>query len=98
MKLLAMCGVWLGAAGVAWAALWTVLAGGVLALAYALWTGVLGRVLANLRFMLTTSLLEAQNGRSAAVEAPIGLTGRLPYALAITCGVAAQALRQWAGT
>jgi len=28
VKLLAMCGVWLGAAGVAWAALWTVLAGG----------------------------------------------------------------------
>ncbi len=95
VKLLAMIGVWLGATGVAWAAVWTLLAGGVLALGAALCAGALRRVLANLHFMLTTTLLQAQAGQGAAIQAPVQTTGRLPYAVAIVAGTGIEALRQW---
>ena len=52
VKLLAMAGVWLGAGSVLWAGLWTLVAGGLLSLAWALGTGVLRQVFANLQFML----------------------------------------------
>ena len=65
VKLLAMVGVWLGAPSVAWTALWTLLAGGVLALAVALGTGVLRQVLANLRVMLTSPIVQAATRRRA---------------------------------
>lgn len=95
-KLLAMAGVWLGAPAVAWAALWTLLAGGVLSLAWALGTGVLGRVLANLREMVLGSVvrLRAGAGAGASITAPPTITGRLPYAVAIACGTAVEVLRQ----
>ena len=87
VKLLAMVGVWLGAKGVLWAALWALLAGGVLSLAAALWSGVLRQVLDNLHFMLTTALIRVQTHQGLAIERPAVLTtGRLPYALAIACG------------
>jgi prepilin peptidase CpaA len=95
VKLLAMIGVWLGPTGVACAALWTLLAGGVLALAVALWSRDLRRVLSNLHFMLTTTLLQAQAGRGVAIEAPARTTGRLPYAVAIAAGTAVEVVRQW---
>ena len=95
VKLLAMIGVWLGPTGVAWAALWTLLVGGVLALAVALWTGALRGVLSNLYFMLTTTLLQAQAGRGVAIQAPARTTGRLPYAVAIAAGTAVEVVRQW---
>lgn len=98
VKLLAMIGIYLGPAGVAWAALWTLLAGGVLGLAAALWMGALRRVLDNLHFMLVTTLLHAQAGHGAAIQAPVQTTGRLPYAVAIVTGTAAEALRQWTTT
>lgn len=96
VKLLAMIGVWFGPTGVAWAALWTLLAGGVMALAVALWSGELRRVLHNLHFMLMTTLLHVQAGHGAAIQAPAQTTGHLPYAVAIVAGTAAEALRQWA--
>ncbi len=95
VKLLAMIGVWLGSSGVAYAALWTLLAGGVMALGVALCTGALRRVLANLHFMLTATLLHIHAGQGAALQAPAQTTGRLPYAVAIVAGTAAEALRQW---
>jgi prepilin peptidase CpaA len=95
VKLLAMIGVWLGPTGVACAALWTLLAGGVLALAVALWSRALRGVLSNLHFMLTTRLLQAQSGRGVAIEAPARTTGRLPYAVAIAAGTAVEVVRQW---
>jgi prepilin peptidase CpaA len=92
VKLLAMVGVWLGAPAVAYAALWTLLAGGVLALGWALGTGVLRRVLANLREMAVSSFVRIQAGGGAAVPAPPTPTGRLPYAVAIACGTALEVL------
>jgi prepilin peptidase CpaA len=96
-KLLAMVGVWLGAPAVAYAALWTLLAGGVLALGWALATGVLRRVIDNLRAMLLSTVVRAHIGGGMAVTAPPTTTGRLPYAIAIACGTAVEVLLLRAG-
>jgi prepilin peptidase CpaA len=97
VKLLAMIGVWLGAPAIAYAALWTLLAGGVLSLAWALGTGVFGRVLANLRDMFLASWVRVQAGAGVAVAVPTSATGRLPYAAAIACGTAVEVARLIAG-
>lgn len=94
VKLLGMVGMWLGAGPVAWAALWTLLAGGVLALAVALVSGLLRQVLSNLREMLLHSMVRAQVGLGMGIAAPPRTTGRLPYALAIACGAAIEVARQ----
>jgi prepilin peptidase CpaA len=88
VKLLAMVGVWLGPEHVAWATLWTLLAGGVLALFAALFTGVFRQVLANLHTMVVVFFMQAQTGGGLGVAAPAQTTGRLPYAVAIGCGTA----------
>jgi prepilin peptidase CpaA len=93
VKLLAMIGVWLGAPAVAYAALWSMLAGGVLSLAWALGTGVFRRVLANLRDMFLASWVRVQAGAGVGVAAPAFATGRLPYAVAIACGTAVELVR-----
>jgi prepilin peptidase CpaA len=93
VKLLAMIGVWLGAPAVAYAALWSMLAGGVLSLAWALGTGVFRRVLANLRDMFLASWVRVQAGAGVAVVPPTSATGRLPYAVAIACGTAVEVVR-----
>jgi len=94
VKLLAMVGVWLGPQHVAWTAVWTLLAGGVLALLVALGTGVLRQVLANLHAMLVVFLMQTQTGGGLrAVAAPARVTGRLPYAVAIGCGTAIELIR-----
>lgn len=95
VKLLGMVGTWLGAGPVAWVALWTLLAGGVLALAVALGSGVLRQVLANLHEMVLHSMVRAQVGLGPSIAPPSRTTGRLPYALAIACGAAVEVARQW---
>lgn len=90
VKLLAMVGVWLGPQHVVSATLWTLLAGGVLALVAALATGVLRQVLVNLHALVITSLMQAQAGGGLRVAAPTQTTGRLPYAVAIGCGTAVE--------
>lgn len=93
VKLLAMAGVWFGPASVAWAALWTLLAGGVLSLTVAACSGVLPRVLVNLREMLLRTLVQAQLRRLPTLGSATPTTGRLPYAVAIGCGVGIELLR-----
>ena len=97
VKLLAMIGVWLGAPAVGYAALWTMVAGGVLSLSWALGTGVLRHVIANLRDMFLASWVRLQAGAGVAVAAPTSATGRLPYAVAIACGTAVEVARLIAG-
>ena len=94
VKLLAMVGVWLGPQSIAWAALWTLLAGGVLSVVVALWCGVLRKVIVNLHLMLMTrSLMQVQGAIGASQETKALATGRLPYALAIASGTAAELIR-----
>jgi prepilin peptidase CpaA len=53
VKLLAALGAWLGPALTVWVALYTGIAGGILALVVALARGYLGQALANIRLLLT---------------------------------------------
>ena len=72
------------------ATLLTLLAGGAMALFVMVLSRTSRQVLGNVRLMLTTALIGAQTGRLAALEAPVASSARLPYALAILAGTAAQ--------
>lgn len=86
VKFLAALGAWTGARLVVWTALYGAIAGGVLAIAVALWAGVLRQTLANI------GLLTAQ-WRVAGIGPVQGLTlessrgPKLPYAIPLTCGL-----------
>ena len=90
VKLLAMVGAWLGAPLLVGATVLTLLAGGAMALFVMVLSRTSRQVLGSVRFMLTTALIGAQTGRLAALEAPVASSARLPYALAILVGTAAQ--------
>ena len=90
VKLLAMVGVWLGPKLLLGATLLTLLAGGVLAVVLMLATRSSRQVLANVRCILTTSLIGAQAGRLAPFDAPAPGGARLPYGLAIATGTLAE--------
>jgi prepilin peptidase CpaA len=85
VKLLAAYGAWLGPSGALWTALYAAMAGGVLALVVALFTGYLGRALRNVSFIVTM-------WRTVGLRPVAGLTldsargPRLPYAVAIVAG------------
>lgn len=92
VKLLAMTGVWLGAPGVVYAMLWTLLAGGVLALAAALLGGTLRQAWRNTLGILRASALRTCSA-GLLVQAPVPTTGRLPYAVAIATGASVEMVR-----
>ena len=105
MKLMATVGAFVGAPTVLAAALYTLLAGGLLSLAVMLTKGVAAHTLANLRFLLiewTASALRLRSTPEAAQAtnaarapfAPLQTTAaRLPYALAISAGTVAALLK-----
>lgn len=87
VKLMAAIGAFLGPMQVLGAALLTFIAGGVLSLIAALWSGSLMRVLSNLRLMGLVTVA----GRSAGLSLKdVQTTGRLPYAIAIAVGTGLQ--------
>ncbi|MYM75077.1 hypothetical protein GTP56_23185 [Duganella sp. FT134W] len=86
VKLMAMIGAFVGPYAVPGIVLLTFLAGGVLALAVAAWTGRLRAMLRNTYHMGLYSVLRGLQGDSTAIEAPAQPSGRLPYAVAITLG------------
>jgi prepilin peptidase CpaA len=83
VKLLAMVGAFVGAGDILAVAIATLLAGGVLALAWALWQGSLRQLLGNALQMVLHSGLSGLSGGAVKVEAPAAASGRLPYAVAI---------------
>ena len=85
VKLMAVVGAFLGPWGVLGATLLTMLCGGLLALAVAWKSGQLLQVTVNVQQML-----RGLSGAGAKVDAPVVATGKLPYAIAIGCGTAAQ--------
>jgi prepilin peptidase CpaA len=91
VKLLAMVGAFVGAKAVVGVTLLAMLAGGVLALVVALWSGKLIQVFKNVQHMLrvTSTVGLAGIGQDAN---PDLVTGKLPYAIAIACGTLAQLL------
>jgi len=80
VKLMAMVGAFLGAWSTVGAVLSTLIAGGILALALALWSARLGRLLHNLVLTLGTTGI----GGLAASDGPSA--GRMPYGVAIAAG------------
>ena len=86
VKLLACAGAWLGPVGVLWAALFTAIAGGVMALVVAGWAGYLRRAFSNLRLLLTHwAIVGIQPLPALTLQGAHG--PRLAYALPIAAGV-----------
>ena len=89
IKLMAMTGAFLGFPAIAEAALWVLLAGGALALAFALRRGVARRMAGNLRDMLFSAAASVQIRALPDFSAGPQTAARLPYAVAIALGVGA---------
>ncbi|MDO8768049.1 MAG: prepilin peptidase [Burkholderiaceae bacterium] len=85
VKLMAMVGAFLGPLGALGAVLTTLVVGGVLAIAVALWSGVLRHTLTNVRFVLMQTMLKTLPG-GVQLEAPPASAGNLPYGVAIAAG------------
>jgi prepilin peptidase CpaA len=86
VKLMGMVGAFVGPGGAVAAALFACVAGGVLAIAFALRNAQLRRLFWNLRLMLTGSFVEAVSGGRIEVVAPATSVGQLPYGVAIAAG------------
>lgn len=86
VKLMAMVGVFLGPWGVLGALLATFLAGGVLALAFAMRVGAMRRMMHNLKLMAFGSMLRMSEGKAPSVDDLPESMGKLPYAVAIAVG------------
>lgn len=93
VKLLAMVGAFVGAGDALAVGVLTLVAGGVLALAFAAWQRQLKRVAANAWHMTLHTTFAALAGQGAApVAPPQAASGRLPYAVAIAVAGAGCAL------
>jgi prepilin peptidase CpaA len=93
VKLMAMVGAWLGVSSVAWATLFTLLAGGVLSIVVMLVTRSSHQVFGNLQAMLAPNIVDPSV--STATASGRRITGRLPYAFAIAAGTSVEILRHW---
>jgi len=90
VKLMMTIGAFLGPMQTFGVVVLTFAAGGVLAIAMALWQRSFRQLVLNLRFMLTTSAISAAGGTSAKFEPLQHTAGRMPYAVAIAAGTLLQ--------
>lgn len=90
IKLMMMVGAFLGPLQTLGVVVLTFAAGGVLAIATALWQRSFRQLVFNLRFMLTTSAINAAGGTSPKFEPLQQTAGRMPYAVAIAAGTLLQ--------
>lgn len=97
VKLMAMVGSFVGPAAVVGVVLMTLIAGGILAVAVAVWSGALRRTLTNTRFILLDTMIKTVHGGASQVTAPPVSAGNLPYAVAITAGTLIQLLLMHTG-
>lgn len=88
VKLMAMVGAFVGAEAVLGAAVATLVAGGVLAVAAALRSRVVGRMLRNVGTLLTSSAVQLGAGELPQIGGVAQSAGQLPYAVAIAAGTA----------
>ena len=86
VKLMAMIGAFIGPLAIVKVALFSMVAGGLLALIVALWKGVLKQVLANLHHIFMQSLIHTLSGEGVRINAPEVPTVKLAYAIAIAMG------------
>lgn len=95
VKLAAATGLFVGYPDMLWVNLLILLAGGVLSMTWAVFSGQLGQTLQNLKTGLTQLWLNRQHGPGAERTAfPVSAT-RMPYALAIGAGTAVHVLQLW---
>lgn len=86
VKLMGMVGAFLGPGDLIGAVIITFIAGGVMALAVALWSRQLMNMLQNIRLILFGSLLRMNAGQLPIMnDLPVSVA-KLPYAVAITVG------------
>ena len=90
VKLMMVIGAFLGPLQTFGVVVLTFAAGGVLALAMALWQRSFRQLVLNLRFMLTTSAISAAGGTNPRFEPLQHTAGRMPYAVAIAAGTLLQ--------
>jgi prepilin peptidase CpaA len=90
VKLMAMVGAFVGVHDIVQAAVLTFMAGGVVAIGFALWRKALGRMVANAYYAVQSFAGAAISGYN---PGPVALgnasVGRVPYALSILAGTAA---------
>ncbi len=86
VKLMAMVGAFLGPASALGAVLTTLIAGGILAIVVALFSGVLLQTIANIRTALTLGMYKTLTGGGIQLETMPASAGNLPYAVAIAIG------------
>jgi prepilin peptidase CpaA len=86
VKMMGMVGAFVGPTGVLAVALLTFLAGGVLALAFALRKGAVLQMFQNVWTMLFGAAVSVLVGGPARIDAPAVSVGRLPYGVAIAVG------------
>ena len=86
VKLMAMVGAFVGPQAVFGCMLFSLLAGGVLALGVAAFHGSLRQITSNSYHLLLNSLMRGLAGQRPEVEAPNAPSGKLPYAIAIAAG------------
>lgn len=86
VKLMAMVGAFLGASATVGAVLATLIAGGVLAIALAAWSGRLIRMLRNVAAMSRGTVLTLGTGVTGLTVHDGPSAGKMPYGLAIAVG------------
>ena len=90
VKLLAMCGAFLGPNEIWRAALVILMTGGLLGIVFVLANGTALRVIQNLTNLLRVGALDTMTGSVPSLRIPAGVSaGRLPYGVAIAVGTAA---------
>ena len=86
VKLMAAVGVFLGPTDVLMATLGTFIAGGVIALAVAAYTGMLARLFQNIKLMIFGTVVKMSAGQAPLMNDLPTSVGKLPYAVAISAG------------
>jgi prepilin peptidase CpaA len=92
VKLMAMVGAFVGTTAVVNAAVYTLLAGGLLALIFMFSRGVAAQTFSNLRYLLTDWMVRVGSSQGAEFAPLVKTAARLPYAVAIASGTAASLL------
>ena len=86
VKLMAVVGGFVGIGGLLGAALGTFLAGGIMALALALYKGAACQMLRNIKGMLHSGMIDVSLKQMPVIAAGPQSVGKLPYAVAIAAG------------
>lgn len=86
VKLVAVVGGFVGTVAATKVILFTLVAGGVLAIITAIYTGVLRKTLENVRFMVTHAAVKALQKESLKIDSLNIATSKMPYGLAIALG------------